>query len=92
MTLWEVLWADRLLSSRQKAPDATTAVKQQPAEQPGMLAFVLAAAVMSQRRAILRSCQSGDDVLGLFAGQRLQLGSMLAVAQRLKRNWHGHQD
>jgi len=52
---------------------------------PNMLAFVIVAAIIHQRKAILNSCRTSDDVMAIFSTtkQKLDLWSLLKGACQL---------
>ena len=94
MNLWEILWAGQLLKLTKKPPipvRSESSRSMKPVDRPpyrrppSMLVFVLAAAIIRQRRRILYGCGSADDVMALFATQRIQLWPTVRLARSLMR-------
>jgi len=51
---------------------------------PNMLAFVIVAAIVHRRRAVLKTCRTSDDVMAVFSMTRkLDLWALLKGASRL---------
>lgn len=84
MRLWEMLWAHQLLRERSTAGanEAPQLKRQGHRQAHGMLPFVVAAAIMSQRRRVLR-CRSADEVLAAVCLQKVHLQHTLRLARPL---------
>ncbi len=51
---------------------------------PNMLAFVIVAAIVQRRRAILTTCRTSDDVMAIFSTKnKLDLWTLLNRASKL---------
>lgn len=95
MRLWETIWArDMIRKLRQEesssdlrntecCSSSSSSHEIQTHRQPSMLTFVVAAAVLQQRRAIFRECGSADDVLALFSTQKVRLEQAVSQAYKL---------
>lgn len=92
MMLWEIMWANQLLEvKRRTAPkpvrsESSSSIRPMEVDRkpPNMLVFVIVAAIIHQRKAILYSCRTSDDVMAIFSIKRkLDLWSLLKGASKL---------
>lgn len=92
MVLWEIMWANQLLEvKRRTAPKpvrskSSSSIRPMDVERkpPNMLAFVIVAAIVHRRRAVLKTCRTSDDVMAVFSMTRkLDLWALLKGASRL---------